>query len=98
MQVAPPRSTLSSWGFSDARRLLLSRSRPAAGLARRRVAHTVWLVVARTCMAHPWEPAGVPVGEAIRRARFASAGEDQANRTNNHGIVVVLPPTLGFNT
>jgi len=34
----------------------------------------------------------VPIGEAIRRARFAAAGEDQANRTNNHGIVVV-PPT-----
>lgn len=76
---------------------------PAAGLvvAARR-ARVAWLtrLVARTWAimgegkqsGRSPEGAAVPIGEAIRRARFAAAGEDQANRTNNHGVVVV-PPT-----
>jgi hypothetical protein len=71
---------------------------PSSRHGARRVAHTVTRLVARAWgkgKAGKWQQGAVPIGEEIRRAFCGCADEDQANRTNNHGIVV-SPHTQGF--
>lgn len=100
MQVAPvPRTMLSTWRFSGVRRVLfVPLQGPSSRHGARRVAHTVTRLVARAWgkgKAGKWQQGAVPIGEEIRRAFCGCADEDQANRTNNHGIVV-SPHTQGF--